>query len=128
MLVLAVAVQMVAAETGEVAVLYVTDAQGTVHETRVWIVDRDGALFIRGGSQAGGWSERAAAHPSVELERDGQRRAYQAMPQASESTRKQINGLFAEKYGWRDAYISYFVADPTRERVRILELEPRSEP
>ena len=127
LLLLAVGLQIYAAEDGEVAVLYVTDAEGTLHETRVWVVDHDGAIFIRGGSQPGGWSERAAANPDVRFARKGETRAYRAVPNPSDSMRETINGLFAAKYGWRDLYISYFVADPSRQRVRVLELEPRAD-
>jgi len=99
------ALQMLASETGEVVVLRVNaeDAEST---TRLWVVEHDGDLWLRGSPQAG-WRLRLASAPQAELERHGQRLACVAEPDPKLSER--INDLMAEKYGWRDRVIETLV-------------------
>ena len=70
------AVQMVAAESGEVVIVTTIDSEGRPHETRLWIVDHER------GEQVG---------------------RYLAQPQPWQ--RETINSLMAEKYDWAEWYI-----------------------
>ena len=47
------AVEMIAAETGEVVVVTITAADGSTDKTRLWVVDHDGSAWLRAGNQDG---------------------------------------------------------------------------
>jgi hypothetical protein len=109
-LLLAVAVgvfglQVIASETGEVVVLHTT-AAGTESTTRLWVVEFDGDLWLRGGADSG-WRQRLVDAGRAELERQGRRLACDAEAVPAEIER--INALMAEKYGWRDRVIEVLV-------------------
>lgn len=118
LLVAAFALQLIASESGEVVVLEVRDDDG-VARTRLWVVEDDGALWLRAGSANSGWLQRLLAAPEVTLERDGQRGAYVAREEAQQIPR--INELMAAKYGWRDWVISRYV--PERAQAVAVRLE-----
>jgi hypothetical protein len=84
-------------ESGEVVVLETRDAAGP-HRTRVWVVDHDGAAWLRTGNPKNPWLARLRANPEVTVTRGGESRAYLAVPVEDEATREQINSLELEKY------------------------------
>jgi len=97
------AIQMVAAESGEVVIVTTTDAEGRPHDTRLWVVDYSGAAWLRAGADMAGWYQRLVAVPEIVVERNGQAQAYVALIQLWE--RDTINRLMVEKYGWAEWYI-----------------------
>jgi hypothetical protein len=97
------AVQMVAAESGEVVIVTTTDTEGRPHETRLWIVDYADFSWLRAGSDIAGWYQRLSAAPEVVVERGEQAATYLAQPQPWQ--RETINRLMVEKYGWAEWYI-----------------------
>lgn len=99
-------IQMIASETGEVVVLTSTDSLDKPVETRLWLVEHEGAWYLRAGHAQAGWYQQILAQPQIKLERNAQNLAYTAQPQAELKAR--INQLMRDKYGWRDAYISFF--------------------
>jgi hypothetical protein len=101
------AVQLVAAESGEVVVLTTADATGAEHGTRLWIVDHDDAGWLRAGGDIAGWYRRLSAQPEITVERGEQARAYLAQPDPTQ--RETINRLMLEKYGWAESYIGFFI-------------------
>jgi len=111
--------QMFASEVGEVVVITTRDADGTPHRTRVWVVDHDGAQWIRSGSDSSGWFARLRAQPTLALQRDGATAEYRAVivPEATEV----VNELMAEKYGWADWYVGAIFP---RKRAIVMRLEP----
>ena len=119
-LLILVAIERVAGETGEVVVLRTFDDAGAVQETRVWVVEHDGRPWVRAGNAALGWFQRLHARPDIELVRDGQSFAVRAVsvPEA----RHAINERMNEKYGWRDDYICFFFSRDQKIPVR---LDPR---
>ena len=122
-LVLLFALQMIAAETGEVVVVHTVDDAGEPRETRIWILEDQGRTYIRGGT--GGWTSRIAAQPEIRLESDGSVREVLGLVEEDDGVRRRVNRLFREKYGWRDAFISILVADPGREAAVVIEVVPR---
>ena len=114
--------QYVASESGEVAVLTTSDAAGESHETRVWIVDRDGTQWLRSGAEVQSWFVRLSAEPAVEVERAGSQHAYTATPLRAE--RGAINDLMREKYGWADQLIGALFG---RDDSIPIRLDPSSE-
>ena len=103
-LVIAVGLQFVASESGEVVVLR-TSVGGEDHDTRVWIVDDRGQSWLRAGQSASGWYQRILENPDIEVERGGDRFAYRAFPVEGGPKVSHINALMARKYGWADGYI-----------------------
>ena len=95
--------QLVASESGEVVILTTRDEAGASHETRLWVVDHEGAPWLRAGASVQGWYARLAAEPQTEVERNGTKAAYTALPEPA--LRELINGLMLTKYGWADQFI-----------------------
>ena len=95
--------QWVASESGEVVILTTHDEAGASHETRLWVVDHEGAPWLRAGASVQGWYARLAAEPQIEVERNGTQAAYTALPEPA--LRELINGLMLTKYGWADQFI-----------------------
>jgi hypothetical protein len=112
------AVQMVAAESGEVVIVTTTDSEGRPHETRLWIVDHAGVGWLRAGSDIAGWYQRLSAAPEVMVERGEQVGRYIAKPELWQ--RDTINGLMFEKYGWAEWYIALVF---NRDRAIPIRLE-----
>lgn len=95
--------QLLASESGEIVVLTTTDAAGEPVQTRLWIVEYDGTVWLRSGQTGSGWFLRLEANPDVQVARGDATRAYRAEP--TPGAREPINDLMREKYGWADWYI-----------------------
>ena len=122
LLLFVVLLQGVASETGEVVVLTSVDqATSASTTTRLWVVDHDGVMWLR-GEAASGWTQHALAQSMlVALERDGVRYEFVI---ASEPERVAlVNELMRYKYGWRDQIISMMTP---REDAVALRLTPTS--
>jgi hypothetical protein len=98
-------------ESGEVVVLRTLDASGEPFETRLWIVDHDGAEWLRAGQAESGWFQRLSTNPDVVLERGGRERSFRAVPVPDDATRNRITALMNEKYGLPDALIGSTLRD-----------------
>ena len=114
---------LVASESGEVVVLSTTDSEREVHETRLWVVEHDGALWLRAGVPTSSWFQRLRAEPEVTLERRGVRRRYRALPSEDAGVRERIHVLLAEKYGWADRLIGAMRDGSLSVPVRLESLE-----
>ena len=56
-------------------------ATGTVHRTIIWLVERDGEVYIRSVNGAGArWYREATAEPSVAIHVDGRRLPAHVVP------------------------------------------------
>lgn len=95
---------------GEVVELKTFDADGRAHETRLWIVERRGSLYLRSTRADAGWVQRIAADPRVELKRPGIDRG----PFRAEIEPAQ-NAVVAEameaRYGWANPLL-FLAEDP----------------
>jgi hypothetical protein len=108
-------------ETGrEVVVLHTQDADGELRETRLWVVDEDGAAWLHGSADSA-WMRNLARAPAVEVERDGRRGRYQAI--LSRGSHEEIDAALRKKYGVADRWVR-FVA-PDNEVTTVVRLEPR---
>ncbi len=114
--------QGIASETGEVVVLTTQDQ--TTSEpvtTRLWVVDHDGAMWLRGDIQSG-WSQRALAQPApVQLERDNV--SYTLSVAAQPAQVDLVNQLMRQKYGWRDQLISLMAPREDSVALRLSAVE-----
>ena len=88
-----------ASPSDEVAVLVTRDADGGTHETKLWVVEDGGNLWLRSGSPTSAWLARLRSSPDIELERAGQRRSYHAVPVETPEAIARVNEKMAEKYG-----------------------------
>lgn len=114
---------MLASESGEVVVLSTTDAEGTGHETRLWVVEHDGALWLRAGVPDSAWLARLRSNPAVRLERAGIVHDYRAVPSDDAGLRDAINDEIAEKYGWAESLIALFRDGSASVPVRLQTLD-----
>ncbi len=85
--------EVVALDTGE-------------HRTRLWVVEDDGALWLRAGTPGAAWLGRIGEGGTVTVERGGAAASYRATPDRRPARRERIHALMREKYGWADALIS----------------------
>jgi hypothetical protein len=102
---------------GEVVTLRTADAAGAIHETRIWVVDADGRMWLRAGDPKSGWLARLSEKSQVDVERGGQRATYTAVPLPAE--RDRINALFLTKYGIADRYIAVLFGRDDATPIRL---------
>lgn len=114
------ALEIVAAESGEVVVLRTVDVAGVPHETRLWIVDDGSHSWLRSGSPEARWFVLLQEHPDVEVVRGADTLAVHAVPEPG--ARARINDLMRQKYGWADAYIGALFG---RDDAVPIRLDPR---
>jgi hypothetical protein len=94
----------VAGEQIEVVVLRSFDREGHAHETKLWVVDHEGHVWLRSARARLGWLQRVRENPRVELVRNGQTAAYLATVVETDDARREIDAAMAEKYGWIDRW------------------------
>ncbi len=116
--------QLLASESGEVLVLETLDAEGQPQETRIWVVDDAGTMWVRGGEDSG-WVGRLLANPEIRAERAGQRTPFRAVPDRDPAARDRVNALMQEKYGFADTFIAVSLGDADRAGALPIRLEPR---
>ena len=109
--------QALASESGEVVSLTTHDHQGRTRVTRLWVVEYEGAEWLRAGSPGSTWFERLKENPKIELKRKSHTLFYHAVPVPS--MRSTINQLMREKYGWRDRYVSFFYSRDDAMPIRL---------
>jgi hypothetical protein len=98
-LVLAGAATYWAGERTEVVVIRTRDGDGTRYDTKVWVVDHDGAPWVRVANPKRFWFERLSRNPHVELIRGGVAQPVIARVQDRPEARAAIDARFREKYG-----------------------------
>lgn len=86
-------------DEGEVATLAITDAQARVFETKLWIVDLDGAVYVRSGAADAHWLERLEGHPQARLARNGGSVSVRGTAVADPAVRDAVNRAMSRKYG-----------------------------
>jgi hypothetical protein len=99
------AITLYALEGREVVVLRTRAPDGALRETRTWVVDADGALWIEAAFAERPFLQQLLADPEVELERAGRVRRYRALPVPNPEGHERIRRLLADKYGWADWWV-----------------------
>ncbi|MGD8418720.1 MAG: hypothetical protein PVH91_16775 [Pseudomonadales bacterium] len=102
----------------EVVTVRTFDASGTPRETRLWVVDEDGAAWLH--STGPGWAARFVGDPVVELGRGGRVQRYRA--HAVPGPHPVIDALLREKYGIADRWVR-LIAPDTSETL-VVRLDP----
>lgn len=123
-LIVFLAIIYAASESGEVVTLHTRDADGTMHATRVWLVDHDGAEWVRTGHPEKGWYRRLLADPHVRLERAGTTTDRIAVPEHDPAVTAVVNGAFVAKYGAADWIVALSGDATKRVPVRLDPVAP----
>lgn len=113
-------VTLAALEGREVVVVRTSDGHGNVRETRTWIADHEGSLWIEAANPEREFYHHILANPEVGLRRDGEWHSYHAVPIATPEGHARIRELLARKYGWADRWVG-LVADTSRSIAIRLE-------
>ena len=102
----------------EVVTLRTTDAAGAVQETRLWIVDVDGAAWLHSAGPV--WAGRFDDNPVVEVVRHGRIGRYTATPVPG--PHPDIDAALRQKYGFADRWVRWIA--PCGEDTIPVRLEP----
>ena len=97
---------------GEVATLVTFDDRGRGRDSRVWIVDVDGATYVRAPSEDCQWFERLRSHPVVHLSRGDGLLTVRAEPVDDAAAREVVNHAMHDKYRGFDDLIALW-RDPS---------------
>lgn len=100
-----VGVTALALEGSEVAVLRTVSPAGTTRETRVWVAEHDGALWVEAATPEREFDRDLLARPAAELARGDDALRVVARPQPGAEGHALVRSLLAEKYGWADCWV-----------------------
>ena len=107
---------------GEVIVLRTQEADGTWHETRLWIVDDAGFSWLH-GNRGSRWVDNLEARPLVEVVRGGEMQRYRATQVPGPHPR--VHDLLRAKYGVADRWVRFVGRDSdSTVPVRLERLAP----
>ena len=87
-------------ESGEVVVLYTTDADGGSHAARVWVVDYADRQWVAPGNRSNAWFQRLLVAPRVELVRRDARSCHLAVVVDGDASVPMLE-RFLEKYAFQ---------------------------
>jgi hypothetical protein len=114
---------LLALEGREVVVLRTFDAAGQPRETRTWVADEDGFVWIESANPERTFYRDVLANPRVQLERGGVVHGFIASVEPNPEGHRRIRRLLAAKYRWADRWIA-LLADTSGSIA--LRLEPVS--
>ena len=86
-------------DEGEVATLVTTDIRDRQFVTKLWVVDLDGAVYVRAGAADAHWLERLRGHPGAQLDRNGGSVAVRGTPVVDPAVREAVDRAMSRKYG-----------------------------
>ena len=107
-------------ETGEVVVLTSVDDGGATHETRLWVVDHDGDVYLRAGDAESAWFARVRARPLALLERGGELRRVRLDPLPAKTS--DVNAAMGLKYGFADLFIGSIMPRERAVAIRVVAM------
>ena len=109
-------VVIIASESGEVVILATGDG-GEATATRLWIVDYNGAEWVRTGHSNKGWYRRITSDPKVSLERNGLKSRRLATVVMDTNVAAGVNAAFSDKYGIADKIVA--LSGDARKRIPV---------
>ena len=112
-----------ALEGRDVAILRTQRADGSVHETHVWIAEENGVRFVEAATPERTWLLEAEARPVIEVVRDGAASRWRAVPEPGADGHAKIRRLLRAKYGWADQWVA-LLQDTSRSVLVRLEAIP----
>ena len=108
-----------ALEGQEVVVVRTHAPDGSLRETRTWVADDDGALWIEAAFVERPFYQQMLADPSVEIVRDGVTRRGRAVLVPNPDGHRHVRALLASKYGWADCWVGWLQDTSRSVAVRI---------
>ena len=108
-----------ALEGQEVVVVRTHAPDGSLRETRTWVADDDGALWIEAAFVERPFYQQLLADPSVEIVRDGVTRRGRAVLVPNPDGHRHVRALLASKYGWADCWVGWLQDTSRSVAVRI---------
>jgi hypothetical protein len=81
------------------------NADGTPHETTVWLAVSDGRGFIRTGDTS--WYPNLGRKPEIAVRVDGKEYAVRAELVEDQTLHDEVNAVFRAKYGWSDVFVDW---------------------
>jgi hypothetical protein len=99
-----IAITAALADRGEVAILKSRSGNQFWIGTRLWVVEVDGAIYVRGPNHSG-WVERVRADPEVWLTRGEATAQYHAATSADAGSLATVERAIAEKYGVTERWL-----------------------
>lgn len=115
-----IALEIIASESGEVIVLTTQDANGATAETRLWVVEHEGDMWLRAGSPNSGWYKRLLTSAEIGIQRGAE--SLDASAEPNVAARDVVNRLMNDKYGWADSYIGLLFGRDDAIPIRLLRL------
>lgn len=104
----------------EVVTLRTQAPDGSVKETRLWVVDYDGSPWLHSAGEE--WERRFEADSVVELVRDGDVARYTAEP--DRRSHAEIDDALRRKYGLADRWVRFIApCDESVLPVRLRKLQ-----
>ena len=114
------AVTLTALEGNEVVVVRTHDASGGARETRVWVADADGALWVEAATPERDFYRDLEAQPAAELVRGERTLRVVAHPEPGPAGHAHIRALLAAKYGWADQWVALLQDTSRSVAIRFL--------
>jgi hypothetical protein len=110
-----------ALESGEVAVL--RTGPEVERETRVWVAEAEGAVWLEAATPERAWYQDVLSHPELILERPAATHRYRATPQPGAEGHARIRGLLRQKYGWTDSFVGLLQDTSRSVAVRLERID-----
>ena len=98
-------ITMFALEGQDVAVLRTHTETGVIYETRVWLAEVDGSVWVEAATPEREFYQHILQRPDVEVFRAGKIEQYTATVHPGETGHAKIRHLLREKYGWADWWV-----------------------
>ena len=105
-----IGVSQIALEPGErEGILRTFDADGTMHETRMIVIDDGDVLWVQSGHRFRGWYYRLIENPNVELLRGDKLTRRQAVALETPEAKAHMKALLMDRVGFAGYYAIRFV-------------------
>lgn len=112
-----------ALEGHDIAILRTRAVDGAVRETRVWVAEEDGTLFVEAATPERAWLREAQAQPEIEVVHAGATTRYRSLPEPGAAGHATIRRLLRAKYGWADQWVALLQDTSRSVAVRLEAVE-----
>ena len=113
-----------ALESGSVATLSTRTPEGTVRETHVWYVVRDGELWVEAGAPENSWFLDVQREPLLEFHADELSGHYRARLDPDPAAAPRLRSELRSKYGLRDLWVGMLVDSSRSRAVQLHPIQP----
>jgi hypothetical protein len=120
LMIVAVVSAVAPVEEGEVVTLVARDAHGRERGQRLWVVDLNGAVWVRALSPYSDWVERLRSQPVARLNRAGQVSTVRGLPDESPGAREAVEHAMELKYGALARFVGWLHAPDAAVPVRLV--------